>query len=548
MKPASTDVFVESFERPNLRFEAVARKPGGGKSSLAAQVASAIGGRTPAIVYVLTTRAADELAEALTSGRNGGLTAAAYHAKLDQELRTSVHEAFLRDDPDGPSIIVATLAYGMGIDKPNVRTVVHAGAPASLEAYYQQAGRAGRDGLPSTCVLLWSSADVSAADQVRGGGGYQPPSLRAAIAQGTTDVQAYVASPLCRAAQLSDHFTGGGSGEKKKCRGGCDRCDYGDGDGPGAAASEDFGGEARRLMLAVRAINCRFGLGKAVSLLVSGSGRRKTDEPPPWLVSRFRELGGEKEQEQEQEQEKTNRSEAWWKSLAGLLIAERMIEYYTATVGGSSRSFSAPRLTAKGAEWIKGSATAALMLVPSDEMLREMATNSSSASARRPSTNASSATSSAGDKAAAAERRRAFLSGLLLPSIDRSPSRDAAALLEKPGDAAIDALEAYLANRDRDVEAVAAARGGVKPSTIVSSLARCAAHGMMPEAELDAFARRCGGFERGSEVALALAACMRDAVPPGAVGAALGLARSRGLTLGKESITYHHMHVAASIV
>ena len=553
MTPENTDVFIESFERPNLRFEAVARKAGGAKA-IAAWVAAAIGANTPAIVYVLTTRSADELAEALSSFKASGqkrLTAAAYHAKLDAEQRTRVHEAFLRDDPDGPSIIVATLAYGMGIDKPNVRTVVHAGAPASLEAYYQQAGRAGRDGLPSTCVLLWSTADVSAADQVRGGGGggpaHQSPSLRSAISQGTTDVQAYIASSVCRAAQLSCHFTGINAVSTGRCRGGCDRCDS----LQETEEKDDFGSEARALMLAVRATNCRFGLGKAVSLLMPPSAiKRKADEPPAWLVARAKDLGvGLIVQD--------TRSEAWWKSLAGMLIAERMLEYYTATVGGSSRSFSAPRLTAKGSAWLAEAPPQPLMLVPSDEirafkltpqappLTASTCTNISTGPFGRFARVASATVQSpTEDKAVAAERRRLFLS-----TLEAGPPQSSSAnLLEKPGDAAVDALEAYLGHTDRDVDAVAAARGGVKPSTIASSLARCAAHGMMPEAELDGFARKCGGFERGSEVALALAACMRDAEPPGAVGAALKLARARGLTLARGSeLTYHHMHVAAAL-
>jgi ATP-dependent DNA helicase RecQ len=185
-----TAVFVESFERPNLRFEAIARAASSGKR-LAAEVAAAIKGDTPAIVYVLTTRAADELAEALSlsssSSSSSKIRASPYHAKLDPATKTATHEAFLADEEDGPNVIVATIAYGMGIDKPNVRTVVHAGAPASLEAYYQQAGRAGRDGKPARCALLWATSDVAAGDQVRRGGpghaAYANPSLRTAIAQ-----------------------------------------------------------------------------------------------------------------------------------------------------------------------------------------------------------------------------------------------------------------------------------------------------------------------------------------------------------------------------
>jgi ATP-dependent DNA helicase RecQ len=140
------------FDRPNLSF-AVARPAPHEKYGLLAQALGAEDA-LPAIVYAGTRAGAEELAGRLTEDL--GEAALPYHAGLERERRAAAQRRFLRDDV---RVVVATNAFGMGVDKPNVRTVVHAGVPASLEAYYQEAGRAGRDGAPARALLLAENRD-----------------------------------------------------------------------------------------------------------------------------------------------------------------------------------------------------------------------------------------------------------------------------------------------------------------------------------------------------------------------------------------------------
>jgi ATP-dependent DNA helicase RecQ len=153
-------VFRGSFYRPNLKLHAYRKGEDG--TGVRQQVLKLVRSRPgqSGIIYCLSRKATESTAEFL---RDHGVSAQAYHAGMEAEERNRVQDAFRRDDTD---VVVATVAFGMGIDKSNIRFVIHRDMPRSVEGYYQEIGRAGRDGVDSDCVLFYSWADVSGYDRL----------------------------------------------------------------------------------------------------------------------------------------------------------------------------------------------------------------------------------------------------------------------------------------------------------------------------------------------------------------------------------------------
>ena len=201
--------FKSSFNRPNLYYEVRPKTKDVDKDII--KFIKQHPGKS-GIIYCLSRKKVEELAAIL---RANDIKAAAYHAGLDSTTRTQTQDAFLMEDID---VIVATIAFGMGIDKPDVRFVIHYDIPKSLEGYYQETGRAGRDGGEGICLAFYSSKDLDKLEKFMEG---KPVAEQDIGRQLLVETAAYAETSVCRRKMLLHYF--GETYDKDNC-GNCDNC------------------------------------------------------------------------------------------------------------------------------------------------------------------------------------------------------------------------------------------------------------------------------------------------------------------------------------
>jgi ATP-dependent DNA helicase RecQ len=271
-------IFVTGFDRPNLAYESHTISKVKDKDAELIRLLKEEPGSV--IVYCATRKAVDEVSDFLRRQLRGR-SIFAYHAGMESGSRSKNLEQFM---DTSAAIAVATNAFGMGINKPDIRLVVHYNMPGTLEAYYQEAGRAGRDGSPARCVMLFSYQDrytheffIDKLGEENGGGDPTLLAERKNHARGKLDIMIrYAQSQMCRRQMILDYF--GENSEAENCN--CDVCrrEHGgagtQGIAPAVAVPDEVITLVRQLLSAVARMRGKFGIGAVAEVLTGGESDR----------------------------------------------------------------------------------------------------------------------------------------------------------------------------------------------------------------------------------------------------------------------------------
>ncbi len=304
-------IFISSFNRPNLYYEIQPKiKKDDANKSIAKFIVQNKG--KSGIIYTLNRKTTEELADMLVAN---GIKAVAYHAGLDSKLRAERQDLFLNEDVQ---VIVATIAFGMGIDKPDIRFVIHYNIPKSIENYYQETGRAGRDGLEGKCILYYSHKDVNKLEHLMKD---KPLSEREVVAQLINETVAFAESGVCRRKVLMSYF--GEEYTAENC-GECDNCLH-------PRERVEAKDNAVKALKAVKALDERFATDYTINIIIG----KLTPQIQMYRHEGLAEFGIGKDE-----------PEHFWSSLIRQLLLEDLLKK-------DIEEYGVLKFTKKGEEFLK---------------------------------------------------------------------------------------------------------------------------------------------------------------------------------------------------